>query len=295
MTFAWDELLTFGLAGAAIGFLSGVFGLGGGFLIVPVLHILLRVPMNLAVGAGACQVLGPATTSLLARRPQREHFRVPVMIFGGQLLGTFVGAGVLESAQHYGTDGAVELAGRTVPMIDLLVLSLYFILLSSIGMFAVWESRRCAADGTARGWLADFPLPPFCTPIDFERDRVSIPLLAWFGLFVGFLAGLLGMSGGLLLLPGLVYLMGINTHAAIRATLIIVWLGAIPNTIVHAWNDNIDLWLVSALLVGGTIGARLGSEVGKRWAGPKLRQRFGWLLLATAAMIAWRLSELLIG
>ena len=175
MTFAWDELLTFGLAGAAIGFLSGVFGLGGGFLIVPVLHILLRVPMNLAVGAGACQVLGPATTSLLARRPQREHFRVPVMIFGGQLLGTFVGAGVLESAQHYGTDGAVELAGRTVPMIDLLVLSLYFILLSTIGMFAVWESRRCAADGTARGWLADFPLPPFCTPIDFERDRVSIP------------------------------------------------------------------------------------------------------------------------
>ena len=75
------------LAGAAVGVVAGLFGVGGGFLLVPVLNIVLRIPMELAVGAGACQVLGPATTSLLARRVAREHLRLPLTIAGGLFRG----------------------------------------------------------------------------------------------------------------------------------------------------------------------------------------------------------------
>ena len=77
------ELALVGLAGGGIGFVSGMFGIGGGFLIVPVLNIGLKVPIELAVGAGACQGLGPATTALLARRVSTADVRMPLTIAGG--------------------------------------------------------------------------------------------------------------------------------------------------------------------------------------------------------------------
>lgn len=270
--------------------------MGGGFLIVPVLHVLLGIPINLSVGAGACQVLGPSTTSLLARRTEREHLRLPLIIAGGQIVGTFLGAASLEGARRFRGDGQLDLMGRTVPLVELLVLSLYLLLLLSIGLFALLESRRPRTRGGKRqGLLAGLTIPPFCHPVEFEGRDVSISVLAWFGLCVGFLSGLLGMSGGLLVLPGLIYLLGMRTQQAVRSSLVIVWIGAIPNTVAHAWHENIDLPLVLALLVGGTVGARLGSEVGSRWAGPQLRKRFGWLLLATAAMVGYRLLNLVAG
>jgi len=272
------ELIGTAVAGLGVGFLSGVFGLGGGFLIVPVLHILLGIDVRCAVGAAACQVLGPATTSLLARRPQKEHFRLPLILAGGQTVGTLLGAKLLE-----GVGGA-----------ELLVLGLYFSILLSIGLFALWESRRSRGrNAPRRGWLSRWKIPPNCRPIEMDGERISVPLLAWFGVAIGFFAGLLGISGGLLLLPGLVYLWGMRTHDAIRASLVMVWIGAIPNTVAHALLGHIDLRLVMALLVGGTFGARLGSEVAARLAGPQLRQRFGWLLLGTAGFIGYRLVQLL--
>ena len=292
MTLDMSDLFLTALAGAGIGFLSGVFGFGGGFLVVPVLNVLLGFPIHYSVGAGACQVLGPATTSLLARRPQRENFRIPLLIAGGQLLGTFLGVGVLKAAR-LATDLEVTLAGNTLPIVDVVVLVLYLVILASIGAFAMWETSAGVFGPERRGWLAALPIPPCFQSTECGDRAVSIPILSWFGLIVGFLGGLLGMSGGLLVLPGLIYLMGIGTHKAVRNSLVIVWIGAVPSTLAHAWEGNIDLRLVAALLVGGTIGARLGSQIGERLAGPKLRRNFGILLLATAGMVAARLLGLL--
>lgn len=292
MTFTGPELVLAALAGASVGMISGVFGIGGGFLVVPVLNIILGVPMEYAVGAGVCQVLGPATTSLLARRVGPKHFRLPLTITGGLLFGVVSGAEVLESTADY---GAISISSRAVPLTDLVVLSVYFVILLGVGLFALWEVQRTRDDRPPRrGWIAGWKLPPCAELPEFEDNIVSIPALAWFGLAVGFISGLLGMSGGLLLLPGLIYLLGLKTHKAVMSSLAIVWLIAAQGTIAHAWNGHVDLTLVGALLFGGTIGARIGSELGTRIGGPQLRQAFGWLLLTTAILIAARLANLIL-
>lgn len=284
-------LLGAAVAGAAVGFLSGVFGLGGGFMIVPVLNIVLRVPMPYAVGAGACQVLGPATTALLARRLERRHLRLPLTIAGGLLVGVFLGAWLLHEARRHDTEGTVEIAGRVLPLADLLVLVVYFLLLTAVGLFALFEAGRSRGPRRAGdGWLTGWRVPPYAGFDELGGRNISLTILAWFGLGVGFLSGLLGMSGGLILLPGLVYLVGMRTHQAILSSLVIVWIVAVQSTLAHAWHEHIDLRLVASLLVGGTIGARLGSEFGRQLAGWQLRVRFAWLLLATATLVAARLA-----
>lgn len=284
-------LLLVVLAGAIVGFLSGMFGVGGGFLIVPVLNLVLGIPMKWAVGAGACQVLGPATTSLLARRIELKNIRLPLTIAGGLLVGVLGGARVLELAKQQGT---ITLSGRQIDAVELIVLGAYFVLLTAIGGFAFWESRsKQSSQSLGRGVIADWPIPPYADFPEFEQDQFSIVTLAWFGLAVGFLSGLLGMSGGLVLIPGLIYLLGMNTQNAVASSLVIVWIVAFQGTIVHAWHENIDLGLVSALLLGGTVGARIGSEVGVKQRGRKLRQRFSLMLIATATLIGISLIRLL--
>ena len=278
-------------AGAGVGFLSGMFGVGGGFLIVPVLNLVLRVDMELAVGTGACQVLGPATTSLLARRVDLRNTRLPLTITGGLLVGVFSGAHVLELAKLKGT---VVLSGREVDAVELMVLAIYFALLLGIGCFAFWESRREQSDGPRMlGRIANWRIPPYGEFAEFERRTVSIVVLAWFGLAVGFVSGLLGMSGGLILMPGLIYLLGMKTQNAVASSLVIVWIVSFQGTIAHAWLGNINLPLVVALLIGGTIGARIGSEAGLKLRGRNLRRRFSLMLLITAALIGASLLRLL--
>lgn len=292
---AVPQLLWTAVAGLGVGFIAGVFGLGGGFLIVPVLHVLLGIDIRFAVGAAACQVLGPATTSLLARRPQLAHFQLPLIVSGGQIVGTVLGAAVLAWSAKEGKEGGETIAGTAVPLMDGLVLILYLVILLSIGSFALWESGGDRRNKIRRGWLASWSLPPYCILPEFDHRPVSIPLLAWFGLAIGFTAGLLGLSGGMLLLPSLIYLWGLRTHDAIRAALTMVWIGAIPNTVAHAWNGDINLKLVMALLVGGTLGARLGSEFAEKLAGVQLRRRFGWLVLGAAGIVIYRLAILFSG
>ena len=275
-------------AGGGVGFLSGVFGVGGGFLIVPVLSILLGLPMELAVGAGACQMLGPATTSLVARRVRAEQLRLPLMIAGGLLIGVLFGAEALESAK---AAGEVTIRGRAVPAAELSVLVIYLVILLGLGSFFLWEVRRGA--GTKTGWsapLARWPIGPTAVFPEYGGRRLSIAIIAWFGLLVGFLSGMLGIGGGIVLLPGLIYLLGLPTRQAITSSLAIVWITAAQATVVHAWLGNVDLGLVAALLSGGTAGARLGSELSARLGGQQLRRGFGWLLLAAAALIAAKLA-----
>ena len=280
------------IVGGAIGYLSGMFGIGGGFLLVPILNIVLKIPMEFAVGAGACQALGPATTSMLARRITRYDLRLPLTIMGGLLMGAFVGAHMIECAEGSGT---VTVAGNSIALTDLLVLTVYAVIMTLLGLFSLWDVRL-ARQGRSfqRGWIAAWSVPPYGSFPELDAPKVSITILACFGLVVGFLAGLLGMSGGLVLLPGLIYLLGLKTHRAVLNSIVIVWIVAILSTTAHAWHGNIDLVLVLALLLGGTIGARLGADHSIRLGGQQLRQRFGWLLLVAAFLIVVRLTTQLL-
>ena len=287
----WQQLGFSAILGGAVGFISGLFGIGGGFLIVPLLNILLKVPMELAVGAGSCQVLGPATTSILARRFNKKQLQLPITIAGGLFTGVLLGASALQLTK---SSEEIILWGRGIILTDFVVLSTYFVLLLSVGLFTVWESSHPTDSNAKRkGLLTRWAIPPTAKLIEFDYQPVSLIVIAWFGFGTGFVSGLLGMSGGLILLPGLIYLLGIKTERAIVASMLMVWMVSFQGTVFHAWNGNIDLWLVGALLIGGTLGARIGTEFSLKIGGRKLRQSFGWLLLLTTLLIASRLIKLM--
>ncbi|QDU39949.1 Sulfite exporter TauE/SafE [Maioricimonas rarisocia] len=277
------------VAAAGVGLLAGLLGLGGGFLLVPVLNVILGLPMQMAVGAAACQALGPATTFLRARRVRREEWRLPAIITGGLFIGVFAGATVLHQASQAGADSSTG-SSRA----DVLVLSVYCVLLLALGIFSIWESRQAARFRPLTPLrLGELPVPPWANfPDDFPHS-MSIPVLTWFGLLLGFLSGLLGISGGLLLLPGLIYLFGLPTRRAINTSMVTVWIVSAQSTLAHAWHEHIEIPIVLCLLLGGTIGARIGSELGQRILGTQLRGSFGWLALGTGTFVGARLVWLL--
>lgn len=268
-----------------VGTISAIFGVGGGFILVPVLNSLIGIPMNIAVGSAVSYVLGPATTALLYRKVKWNDWRLPLMISGGLFVGVLLGGSVLNSFKD-AADASLNA--------EVLVLSVYFILLTILGLFSLWESERSAKfRPIPRGWLNGIHLPPRATLREWNGRKISITVYVWFGVFVGFLSGLLGISGGLLIVPGLLYLFGVPAQQTIVSSMIVVWIVSFQSTIVHAWSGNVDLKLVAALLAGGTIGARFGSSIGRRLGSQALRRNFGILALCTAIFVGVRLYLIL--
>lgn len=292
MGFGWIDFFLISTAGGLIGFLAGMFGVGGGFLLVPILNIVLGIPMELAVGASACQVLGPATTSLLARKIKVRDLAFPLVITGGLLLGVIAGTGILEHAK---SSASVQLNGRNIIVADLVVLIAYFLMLTGLGVLSLRSARRDDSELSGTLFMDRFQVPPVARFPSLVEGPLSIPVIAWFGLALGLVSGLLGISGGILLFPVLIFGLGIPTHRAITCSLVIVWIVAFQSTIAHAWHGNISIMIVIALLLGGTVGARLGSDLNARLKGLQLRRQFGWLLLSVALMIGARLVFLLAG
>lgn len=284
------ELLLVVGCGFLVGGLSGMFGVGGSFLLVPILNVVLGIPIEMAVGSTACQVLGPSTAALLARGVTRVQLRLPLIITGGIIVGVLLGTSLLESA---GNLGDVQILNRDVPASDVVVLSTYLVMLLGLGFFSLYEVRRqLAGRPIKRGKLARLPLPPVDTFPELGVGTLSIPVLSMFGLVTGLTAGMLGISGALLLIPGLVYLLDIRSRRAILASLIVVWITSFNATIFHAWSGNIDLALAVALMFGGTIGARLGSDFSARLQGQSLRTGIGWLSLLAAGLVLFQLVDL---
>jgi len=285
------ELLLVAGCGFVVGGLAGLLGIGGSFLLVPLLHVVLKIPVEIAVGSTSCQLLGPSTTALLARRISLTQFRLPLIITGGIITGVLVGTLALQSAREF---GMLEVNSRIIPASELLVLGTYQILLVGIGSFALFEVRRQSQGRSiSRGLLAKLPIPPFEEFDELDVRRLSIPVLSLFGLGTGILAGLLGISGALILIPGLVYLLDIRSKQAILVSLVVVWITSLIATIFHAWYGNVDLRLALALLFGGTIGARIGAELSHKVPGTTIRSSIGWLALLTAALVLLKLVNLL--
>ena len=279
------EILTTVLAGTGIGIVSGLFGIGGGFLIVPVLSALYGFRLAW-IGTASCQALGQATTGLMVRRIDWNQLQLPLIISGGLLTGVWFGSRLLTLAAD--DVGSGETGGETI------VLGAYSVLLSMVGLLALWETHRTAQGRPLRrGWLASCPLPPYARFPQLDPSKTSIVVLAWFGLAVGFLAGLLGLSGGLIMLPGLIYCIGLGTHQAVAVTLVVVWLVASQAAVLHAFSGRVELVPAMALLAGGSVGARLGSTLSARLGGHALRKHFGYLLLGTAALTIAQLAGLI--
>ena len=277
--------------GGIVGFLSGLFGVGGGFLLVPFLNAALGIPMAIAVGSTACYTIGPATASLLARRPTQGFIELPLILCGGLFVGVWIGTKALAGLQ---TADTLQVFGRSVPAVDLIVLLCYAVLMSAIAVMSLIDAIRQPHPGNVRrrGLFAVIRLRPMATIPDLRPAEYSIPLLTWTGVVVGFLSGFLGMSGGLVLVPAAVYLLGLKVHDAATVTVVVVWLVSVQSTVLHAVSGNVKLPLVAALLLSGTIGASVGAQIGVRMPGSRLKLGFGVLVLVSAGIVFVKLGKL---
>jgi uncharacterized membrane protein YfcA len=280
------------LGGLAIslvaGVLTGLFGVGGGFLITPTLHILLGLPMPLAVGTGTLNIVGTTTSSLWWRRTSNlADLKMAVVLFGGNALGAYLGADTLHRLRQ---QGDLTLGGGTVAAADLYTLLVYLVVLSAIFAWMFAETRRSAGQGQTQGLFARLRIPPYAAFDSLGGRSLSIPVLSYFGLILGYLTGLLGVGGGVILLPALVYLVGMRTHAAVVTSSVMVWLTSMVAAVSHAAAGNIDLPLLLVLLVGGTLGAQLGQQLCDRLSGARLRRYFCYVVLAVVLLV---LAELI--
>src|SRR5205814_3545 len=130
---------------------------------------------------------------------------------------------------------------------------------------------------------------------EINGRRASLVVLTLLGAVVGFLNGGFGMGGALLLVPGLVFLVGLSTHRAVAATLVSSFLAGFFSAGGHAATGNVDLQLVCWLLAGGTVGSQIGSILAQRLSGRRLRGYFALVILGSTGLIVYRLYELFVG
>lgn len=282
------------LIGLGVGFLSGLLGVGGGFLLAPLLNGILGVPLRIAGPSDLCQIQGTSLAGLLRHRRQgNPDTQIAVLILGGTLCGTFAGVEIME---HLKGLGEMTLAGGSYPAVEVVLSYLFLVVLVLIGSTVLIESvrtgRKSAEEkkGPRRGLFARVRIPPYVTPAGGRP--VPAVLVAYAGVIVGLLQALLGIGGGVLLLPILVYLVGLATHAAVGTSLMIVFAASIVGTFLHALNGNVSVPLVLALLVGGTLGSQFGALASARAASHKLRKYFALVVGAAVLIIGGKLCQM---
>jgi len=248
-----------------VGVLGGFWGIGGGWIMTPGLYV-LGVPMNFAVGTSLAYILGQ---SVLASLRHREFGHVDVRIgfglVGGMVVGTELGARFMEVLKRsVGVDRAVG--------------PLYLVFLGAVGVLTLWESLRGSTLGGLPRSLRRFSVPPI---IQTSEGRISLWPLSGAGVVVGGLVGVLGVGGGFVMLPVLIYLLGLPTHTAVGTSIFAVALTSTFATFSHSLKGNVDLEMALLLFSGAVVGTQLGAFATLRARGAQIRFGFGAMVCAT--------------
>ena len=268
--------------GAAVGFLSGMFGVGGGFLLTPLL-IFSGISPAVAVASVSSQIVANSTSGVLAYlRKKTVDLKLGLFLTLSGIIGSAIGVWV------YGTL-------RGIGQLDVVIALSYVAFLGTIGMLMVVEAVR-AILAKQRGtplpvrrpgqhsWIAGLPLR-----VRFHRSRLyisALPVIA-LGASIGFLGALLGIGGGFIMVPALIYLLKVPTTIVIGTTLLQT-LGTMAFTtfMQSATNQTVDVILGLALMVGGVVGAQFGARVGQSLRGETLRLLLGLLVLSVGLRFA---------
>ncbi len=262
------------LLGGGVGFLSGLFGVGGGFLTTPLL-IFIGIPPAIAVATGANQTLAASVSGTISHwRKGNVDLKMGGVLVAGGLVGSVFGVWLFKILRDLG-------------QLELTISILYVLLLGSLGFLMVIESfrswvRRRAVAGAARKlhqhtWLHGLPWK-----VRFPKSRLYISALLPLGLgvFVGIMSAIMGVGGGFIMVPAMIYLLGMPTIIVIGTSLFqIIFVTASVTFLQAAQNQTVDLVLALILLAGGVVGAEMGSRVSTRLMGEQLRALLGLLIL----------------
>lgn len=280
MSVHWLVLLGMG---AGIGFLAGMFGVGGGFLLTPLL-IFYGVPAEVAVATTASHLTASSMSGAIAQWRRRViDFRMAGVMLVGGLAGAVLGVQLFAILRRIGQADLVVSAG-------------YVILLGSIGGLMLNESLRAlrAAKSNApraiserHNWIHRLPLK-----MRFRQSRLYISVLPplALGLIVGILSSILGVGGGFIIVPAMIYLLRMPTSVVVGTSLVqIVFVTAIT-TLLHAVSDfSVDVMLALFLILGGVIGAQYGVRMASRMPAEQLRLLLAVLVLAVGARLLYGL------
>ncbi len=272
--------------GWAIGILTGLFGVGGGFLITPVLIVAFGIDESLAVGSSLSLMIGTGAAGL-ARHARLGNVEPKSMLILG---GGSVGGAILGTELHVFLRTSLGLAGPVD--FHVAMRGLYVVLLLATG----WLVLRGSAErrGT-RSLLQRLPLPPRVDLPHASLTGVSLFGMSLLGVCVGVLSGLLGVGGGVLFMPILLLVVGLSAHQAVGTSLGVVLFAAIAGTIKHGLLGTVNLWIAMACLMGSTIGVQLGAWLCHRLHAEKLRRYFALVVFAAAAVVAADLAGRLLG
>jgi uncharacterized protein len=270
--------------GALVGFLSGMFGVGGGFLMTPIL-MFLGIPPTVAAASDSCQIVAASSSGTLAHlRLGNVDMKLGALVLTGGVAGGWVGVRIIK---------ALRLMGNA----DLAITLTYVLVLSGIGGYMFWESlgslRRGALEPKARvavkggGLLGRLPFQT-----DFPRSQVrhSIAVPFLFGGTVGILAAIMGVGGGFIMVPMMVYLLRMPMHMAVGTDLFqIVFTSASVTFMQATANFTVDIALAILLAAGSTLGAQLGARVGRLLRGEQLRILLACIVLLVMVKMAFGL------
>ncbi len=275
-----NAFLLLGLGGL-VGLLSGMFGVGGGFLITPLLF-LVGIPPAVAVATAANQIVASSFSSLLThlRRRSVDMWMGMILLIGG-LLGSALGVIVFNTLKAMG-------------QVDLLVKLSYVIFLGTVGALMLVESIRATARARRgpmqprarrrHAWAASLP---FKSRFRVSGLYISVIPPIMVGLLVGLLSGIMGVGGGFILIPAMIYLLGMPTRVVVgTSTFQIIFLTAFTTMLHAVTNQTVDVVLALLLIAGGVVGAQVGARLGTRLKPELLRLLLGSLVLAVGLQLA---------
>jgi len=279
-----NALLLFSM-GAGVGVLSGMFGVGGGFLMTPLL-IFVGVPPAVAVATEANQVVAASVSGALAHwRRGNVDVKMGVVLLIGGFIGSTAGVWIFTWLRQLG-------------QIDVVISMCFVTFLGIIGVLMVSESVRAWMKSRNPGgaprtklhqhtWLHGLPFK-----MRFRRSKLYISALLplGIGIFVGILSAIMGVGGGFIMVPAMIYLLGMPTSVVVGTSLFqIIFVTANVTFLQSVNNQTVDVMLALLLVVGSVIGAQIGTMFGAKLRGEQLRALLGLIVLAVGAKVAWTL------
>ncbi|HIJ78627.1 MAG: sulfite exporter TauE/SafE family protein [Desulfobulbaceae bacterium] len=272
-------LTIFGLGGF-VGLLSGIFGVGGGFLMTPLL-IMFGIPATVAAASDSNQIVGASTSGTLAHwRLGNVDVKMGVLLLIGGIVGGTVGVQVIKLLRAMGNA-------------DFLISVTYVIMLGGVGGYMFWESLQGlkkttddapvvkSAPQKESTYARILNMLPLQSKFEKSGVTISMVLPLFFGTMVGVLAAIMGVGGGFIMVPVMVYLLRMPMHVVVGTSLFQILFTCVNVTIMQAnSNHTVDFVLALLLLLGSTIGAQVGTKVSKKLKGDQLK-----ILLASLVLL----------
>ena len=274
-------LLLLGLGGG-VGFLSGLFGVGGGFLMTPLL-IFIGIPPAVAVGTEANQIVASSVSGVMAHwRRGNVDFKMGSVLMVGGAIGSFVGVSLFTYLRGLG-------------QIDLTIKLSYVVFLGIIGALMLVESARVMMMRPRQGpmkkhqhyWIHGLPFK-----MRFRKSRLYISVIppVVIGFVVGVLAAIMGVGGGFIMVPAMIYLLRMPTAVVVGTSLFqIIFVTANVTFLQAVQNQTVDVVLALILLAGGVIGAQLGARASTQIRGEQLRGLLALMVLSVCLRLTYEL------